>query len=155
MINCMRCQKEIVNANKHNAKYITNISDVRTHGPRKKTVFKIIIDGAVYDNDNKLEKAKEKHAKEVQKKQKKIDNKKKEVDTLYEELSSIENIPGNQTAINLKSAKINVKSNDLRVLYDERAGVRLVSEIETETVAKTAIICLDSDCQYPTDKIIW
>ena len=176
MIKCIRCGKEIISASSGNARYIENSFDVRTHGPRKKTIFEVVSGEKVIDTETKLEKAQEKFGVEFGKKDKKVQDKLKEVgvsikalEKASKELGGIEFLPVDDTGYaanvaernaksaekNEKAAIANAKFLEVVELQSERSGVRLQAKDEIVTVAKTGIICLAPRCQDANDKIIW
>ena len=134
-IKCVRCEKEIENANAENAKYVINTSDVRTFGftDREKIINAPLSKIRVKDIMMKIE--------------------------MIENISSIKHNHAefNQSDINdyiNQQYEFKLSEFDkLEEIFPDEYGRREVIIKEQIEVPKTAIIC--KDCLQEVDEIIW
>jgi len=155
MINCVRCNKEIINANSKNARYIINPGDIKTHGPREFSIFNIVEDGKVLETHNSLDESISSCDKIKDPKKVAIKDMRKEIKDLSKELSDIPSTPENMVDKNAESAILNAKSNELLMMSNDLSKISILEGSVVKSVSKTAIICKDAACQNPGDKIIW
>ena len=151
----MRCSTLIHGANKTNAKYIMNVSDVRTHGPRELDEFEVRNGSDVLQKFEKFEDARINREDRVAPINANINSKRSELSTLGAALESIPDVPGNETARSAKIASIMVKSSEIQVEEEKKIKLHVAAKPITKTVSKTGIICRKPECQDPTDTIIW
>ena len=155
MIPCIRCGKKIEKPSAGNAKYITNNSDVRTHGSRNISKFQVKKGSEVLKTFKKFEDAVKDHEKETGKIDTEIKKKSNEVEVLGIEYENIANTPEKKSDKDSKFVEFSTKNNELMAKHGERNSIKLIPIEVTESVPKTAIICRDEKCQNINDTIIW
>jgi hypothetical protein len=154
-IKCVRCGKEINNANSKNAKYIINNDDVKTHGPRKFPLFNLKKGLDLIHSSKKEEEIATKYQEENVKIKDEIKKDKEALSKLRQDLKKIDDIPENKEIIDAKKLEIE-EENDKYILKSMNTDPLNIEMLEVEeSVPKTAIICRDEACQNDNDTIIW
>ncbi len=155
IIPCIRCQAGIEKPHAGNARYIQNVSDTRTHGPRELDEFDVENVGVVSKTFKKFKDAQNEREVVVSPIHAAINFKKEERAILLDDLKNLPDIPGNASARAAKAVEIIGKNSEVEIESEKITKIRVVSRPITKTVAKTGIICLKKECQNENDTIIW